>query len=175
MKVKTTNDGDCHMRLLDFLIEYTKTDRNPTRIISAPELRDIRGKLMNLDEFKNVTKLCIVDYEEDRESTKTTKLIAGVGFEGVMVLCGLALTPMTYDPKKFNEFQSGLLGYMSPSIYDTQYCPYKIVSLKLTPENQHNVEGLHNLLTDVLDNADKYTPKGDRGVILSGAFTYDDR
>ena len=170
------------MTLLEFLEDYL--DEDPTRIVRGSELKRLRGRLLKLDEFKGIKHLLCVDESDDSESVGnflTTKLRAGIPFKGVVVINYLNLTPLSY-PRNIgtsfntNEFGDSLNGYISPTMYDpTNFCPFKILKLKIDPSNSgNNNEILHKLLDDIMENTKKYSPKGDRGVLLKGLITYDE-
>jgi hypothetical protein len=163
------------------------------------ELEPLKEELLKCDEFSECDEIVIMKYpvtlDENNNSieTKTYKVVPNQKFKGKCYLLSLALTPEMFDPKKIHEpVLDGAC--ITPTIYDPEtFEPKKKIVLEFSPEvaQDQYIYGLgspsmiedaekngevilrkqlHETLDKILDNPENYQIKGEKGVMVRGAF-----
>lgn len=167
--------------------------------IYGEELEPYLERIKQCEEFSDCDEIVIMkfpvttDEQGNGVTTKTYKIVPQQKFKGKCYLLSLALTPEMYDPKKIHE--SVLDGAcITPTLYDPEtFMPKKKIVLEFSPEasqdqsiyalgnpsmingleNNHQEQlrkKLHETLDKVFDNPEMYQVKGEKGVMVRGAF-----
>jgi hypothetical protein len=153
--------------------------------IYGEDLEPYVDRIKKCEEFSECDEVVIMkfpvtmDEQGNSVDTKTYKIVPQQKFKGKCYLLSLALTPEMFDPKKIHEpvMDSACI---TPTLYDPEtFLPKKKIVLEFSPEraqdgvtNHEEVvrQELHNLLDKVLDHPDTYQVKGEKGVMVRGAF-----
>ena len=167
--------------------------------IYGEELEPYVDRIKKCEEFSECDEIVIMkfpvttDEQGNSVSTKTYKIVPQQKFFGKCYLLSLALTPEMYDPKKIHEpVLDGVC--ITPTLYDPEtFMPKKKIVLEFSPEasqdksiyalgnpsmindleNTHQEQlrkKLHETLDKVFDNPEMYQVKGEKGVMVRGAF-----
>lgn len=167
--------------------------------IYGEELEPYLERIKQCEEFSECDEIVIMkfpvttDDQGNSVSTKNYKIVPQQKFKGKCYLLSLALTPEMYDPKKIQEpVLDGAC--ITPTLYDPEtFIPKKKIVLEFSPEasqdqsiyaygnpsmindleNTHQEQlrkKLHETLDKVFDNPKMYQVKGEKGVIVRGAF-----
>ncbi len=147
------------------------------------ELSDIKEKLLECEEFSEVTELefmstPIISVDGNPLMAQSFKINDGVRLMGKGYLLSVMLSPEMYDPNKVNQpVKDGAC--ITPTFYNPEtFEPTKKIVLTYSPERPANEMGseelirqeLHDLLDKVFDNPEEYAVKGERGVLVRGVF-----
>ena len=167
--------------------------------IYGEELEPYVDRIKKCEEFSECDEIVIMkfpvttDEQGNSVETKTYKIVPQQKFKGKCYLLSLALTPEMYDPKKIHEpVLDGAC--ITPTLYDPEtFMPKKKIVLEFSPEasqdksiyalgnpsmindleNTHQEQlrkKLHETLDKVFDNPEMYQVKGEKGVMVRGAF-----
>jgi hypothetical protein len=167
--------------------------------IYGEELEPYLERIKQCEEFSEceeliIIKLPVTKLENGKNAIPLTyKLGEGLKFKGKCHLLSLALTPEMFDPKKIHEpVLDGAC--ITPTIYDPEtFEPKKKIVLEFSPEisqdktiyaygnpsmindiedtyEQQLRKQLHETLDKILDNPENYQIKGEKGVMVRGAF-----
>ncbi len=167
--------------------------------IYGEELEPYLERIKQCEEFSECDEIVIMKFPvttDDRGnsvSTKTYKIVPQQKFKGKCYLLSLSLTPEMYDPKKIHEpVLDGAC--ITPTLYNPEtFTPKKKIVLEFSPEaskdqsiyalgnpsmindleNNHQEQlrkKLHETLDKVFDNPEMYQVKGEKGVMVRGAF-----
>ncbi len=163
------------------------------------DLEPYVDRIKQCEEFSECDQIVIMKYpvtideQGNNVSTKTYKIVPKQKFKGKCYLLSLALTPEMYDPKKIHE---PVLddACITPTLYDPEtFIPRKKIFLEFSPEAaqdssiysigtpsmindlENNNEDqlrrkLHETLDKIFDNPEMYQVKGEKGVMVRGAF-----
>lgn len=182
------------MRLNELISNILEKNQFPYDTISGLSLIPFRQEILNCDEFSEVEELIIVDVpttmiDEEKIIVKTRISPKNFIFGKKVILYSFQLTPPTYDPKNMIEPIDNI-GLYSPLLfnYEKDTSPYRNIILKFSPdiswmEDEIDVddlnkkipinsvrEKLHRNLDLILDNPERFIPKGNRGLIIRGVF-----
>ncbi len=167
--------------------------------IYGEDLEPYVDRIKQCEEFSECDQIVIMKYpvtiDEQGNSftTKTYKIVPKQKFKGKCYLLSLSLTPEMYDPKKIHE---PVLddACITPTLYDPEtFIPRKKIVLEFSPEAaqdssiysygnpsmindlENNNEDqlrrkLHKTLDKIFDNPEMYQVKGEKGVMVRGAF-----
>jgi len=167
--------------------------------IYGEDLEPYVDRIKQCEEFSECDQIVIMKYpvtideQGNNVSTKTYKIVPKQKFKGKCYLLSLALTPEMYDPKKIHE---PVLddACITPTLYDPEtFIPRKKIVLEFSPEAaqdssiysygnpsmindlENNNEDqlrrkLHKTLDKIFDNPEMYQVKGEKGVMVRGAF-----
>lgn len=167
--------------------------------IYGEELEPYLERIKQCEEFSDCDEIVIMkfpvttDEQGNGVTTKTYKIVPQQKFKGKCYLLSLALTPEMYDPKKIHEpVLDGVC--ITPTLYDPEtFMPKKKIVLEFSPEasqdqtiytygnpsmindleNNHQEQlrkKLHETLDKVFDNPEMYQVKGEKRVMVRGAF-----
>lgn len=167
--------------------------------IYGEELEPYLERIKQCEEFSECDEIVIMKFpvttneQGNSVSTKNYKIVPQQKFKGKCYLLSLALTPEMYDPKKIHEpVLDGVC--ITPTLYDPKtFMPRKKIVLEFSPEasqdqsiyvlgtpsmindlentNQEQLrKKLHETLDKVFDNPEMYQVKGEKRVIVRGAF-----
>ena len=167
--------------------------------IYGEELEPYIDRIKQCEEFSECDEIVIMKYpvtlDENNNTiqTKNYKVVPNQKFKGKCYLLSLALTPEMYDPKKIHEpVLDGAC--ITPTIYNPEtFEPKKKIVLEFSPEisqdktiydygspsmindiedtrEQQLRKQLHETLDKILDNPENYQIKGEKGVMVRGAF-----
>ena len=168
-------------------------------IIYGEELEPYVDRIKKCEEFSECDEIVImkfpvtIDEEKNKIESKTYKLVPKQKFKGKCYLLSLALTPEMFDPKKIHEpVLDGAC--ITPTLYDPEtFMPRKKIVLEFSPEaaqdnliyaygnpsmindfentNQEQLKRkLHETIDKIFDNPEMYQVKGEKGVMVRGAF-----
>ena len=168
-------------------------------IIYGEELEPYVDRIKKCEEFSECDEIVImkfpvtIDEEKNKIENKTYKLVPKQKFKGKCYLLSLALTPEMFDPKKIHEpVLDGAC--ITPTLYDPEtFMPRKKIVLEFSPEaaqdnliyaygnpsmindfentNQEQLKRkLHETIDKIFDNPEMYQVKGEKGVMVRGAF-----
>ena len=168
-------------------------------IIYGEELEPYVDRIKQCEEFSECDEIVImkfpvtIDEEKNKIENKTYKLVPKQKFKGKCYLLSLALTPEMFDPKKIHEpVLDGAC--ITPTLYDPEtFMPRKKIVLEFSPEaaqdnliyaygnpsmindfentNQEQLKRkLHETIDKIFDNPEMYQVKGEKGVMVRGAF-----
>ena len=167
--------------------------------IYGEDLEPYVDRIKQCEEFSECDQIVIMKYpvtideQGNNVSTKTYKIVPKQKFKGKCYLLSLSLTPEMYDPKKIHE---PVLddACITPTLYDPEtFIPRKKIVLEFSPEAaqdssiysigtpsmindlENNNEDqlrrkLHKTLDKIFDNPEMYQVKGEKGVMVRGAF-----
>ena len=149
--------------------------------LASQHLKLLKDRLLECEEFKDVTEFNIIDTPHLETSDKRTfatytmKLPKDAKFSGRVFLYSIGLSPEVYDPKTcYDPVKDGAC--ITPTIYDAEsFVPMKKIILAHNPECNSDFESdykklLHDLLDKVLDNPLDYQAKGERSIMVRGIF-----
>ena len=167
--------------------------------IYGEELEPYIDRIKQCEEFSECDEIVIMKYpvtideEKNKIQNKTYKVVPQQKFKGKCYLLSLALTPEMYDPNKMYEpVLDGAC--ITPTIYDPEtFTPKKKIVLEFSPEfaqdqyiytvgspsmieeaekNGETIirKQLHETLDRIFDNPEMYQVKGEKGVMIRGAF-----
>lgn len=167
--------------------------------IYGEELEPYIDRIKQCEEFSECDEIVIMKYpvtideEKNKIQNKTYKVVPQQKFKGKCYLLSLALTPEMYDPKKMYEpVLDGAC--ITPTLYDPEtFIPRKKIVLEFSPEASQDQsiyvlgnpsmindlettqqeqlrKKLHETLDKVFDNPEMYQVKGEKGVMIRGAF-----
>ena len=167
--------------------------------IYGEDLEPYVDRIKQCEEFSECDQIVIMKYpvtideQGNNVSTKTYKIVPKQKFKGKCYLLSLSLTPEMYDPKKIHEpVLDGAC--ITPTLYDPEtFIPRKKIVLEFSPEAaqdssiysygnpsmindlENNNEDqlrrkLHETLDKIFDNPEMYQVKGEKGVMVRGAF-----
>lgn len=167
--------------------------------IYGEDLEPYVDRIKQCEEFSECDEIIVMKYpvtidgQGNNVSTKTYKVVPKQKFKGKCYLLSLALTPEMYDPKKIHEpVLDGAC--ITPTLYDPEtFIPRKKIVLEFSPEAaqdssiyaygnpsmindlENNNEDqlrrkLHETLDKIFDNPEMYQVKGEKGVMVRGAF-----
>ena len=169
------------------------------RAIYGEELEPYVDRIKKCEEFSECDEIVIMKFPVTTDelgnnvTTKTYKIVPQQKFKGKCYLLSLSLTPEMFDPKKIHEpVLDGAC--ITPTLYDAEtFMPRKKIVLEFSPEasqdqsiytlgtpsmindmeNTHQEQlrkKLHETLDKVFDNPEMYQVKGEKGVMVRGAF-----
>jgi hypothetical protein len=167
--------------------------------IYGEDLEPYVDRIKQCEEFSECDEIVIMkfpvttDEQGKSVSTKTYKIVPQQKFKGKCYLLSLALTPEMFDPKKIHEpVLDGAC--ITPTLYDPEtFMPRKKIVLEFSPEaaqdnliyaygnpsmindfentNQEQLKRkLHETIDKIFDNPEMYQVKGEKGVMVRGAF-----
>ena len=167
--------------------------------IYGEDLEPYVDRIKQCEEFSECDQIVIMKYpvtideQGNNVSTRTYKVVPKQKFKGKCYLLSLSLTPEMYDPKKIHEpVLDGAC--ITPTLYDPEtFIPRKKIVLEFSPEAaqdssiysygnpsmindlENNNEDqlrrkLHKTLDKIFDNPEMYQVKGEKGVMVRGAF-----
>ncbi len=167
--------------------------------IYGEDLEPYVDRIKQCEEFSECDEIIVMKYpvtidgQGNNVSTRTYKVVPKQKFKGKCYLLSLALTPEMYDPKKIHEpVLDGAC--ITPTLYDPEtFIPRKKIVLEFSPEAaqdssiyaygnpsmindlENNNEDqlrrkLHETLDKIFDNPEMYQVKGEKGVMVRGAF-----
>ena len=167
--------------------------------IYGEDLEPYVDRIKQCEEFSECDEIVIMkfpvttDEQGKSVSTKTYKVVPQQKFKGKCYLLSLALTPEMFDPKKIHEpVLDGAC--ITPTLYDPEtFTPRKKIVLEFSPEaaqdnliyaygnpsmindfentNQEQLKRkLHETIDKIFDNPEMYQVKGEKGVMVRGAF-----
>lgn len=168
-------------------------------IIYGEDLEPYVDRIKQCEEFSECDEIVImkfpvtIDEEKNKIESKTYKIVPQQKFKGKCYLLSLSLTPEMFDPKKI--YESVLDGAcITPTLYDPEtFIPRKKIVLEFSPEtsqdqsiyafgnpsmindleNIHQEQlkiKLHETIDKIFDNPEMYQVKGEKGVMVRGAF-----
>jgi len=146
--------------------------------LGPAELKELKPRLLECDEFKDVDELIILDspsleHQSGIMPTVTRKMGDDVTFKKRVFLYSISLTPEIYSPEDLNKPVKDN-AYISHTVYNAlDMTPNKFICLGYSPEGlQDDVfmkrMQLHTLLDKILDNPQDYIPTPKRGIMLRG-------
>ena len=181
------------MKLKELLTEIfreTPNDNNQfgfdgLTLYGRDNLEPYKERILQCEEFSECTELnfmnllMLLSNDDLPLKADTYKLVEGQRFKGVCYLLSLALTPEVFNPDTLHTpVKDGAC--ITPTVYNPEtFKPLKKIVLEYSPERAQDglVDGeyelkmeLKSLLDKVLDNPYDYQVKGERGVIVRGAF-----
>lgn len=167
--------------------------------IYGEDLEPYVDRIKQCEEFSECDEIVIMKYpatideEKNKIQNKTYKVVPQQKFKGKCYLLSLALTPKMHDPKKIHEpVLDGAC--ITPTLYDPKtFIPRKKIVLEFSPEaaqdnliyaygnpsmindfentNQEQLKRkLHETIDKIFDNPEMYQVKGEKGVMVRGAF-----
>ena len=171
--------------LIENVLNYPNRGGEFNDTIYGKDLEPFKGMITNTEEFSDCDELIILERPTITEneskkviSTETFRLGENQKFKGKCYLLSMSLTPIMYDPTSLNEpVLDGCL--ITPTVYDPQtFEPKKKIIVEFSPEllqdGKQDDDSFKTQLRErfdrVLNNPEKYTPKGTRGVIVRGIF-----
>ena len=167
--------------------------------IYGEDLEPYVDRIKQCEEFSECDEIIVMKYpvtidgQGNNVSNRTYKVVPKQKFKGKCYLLSLSLTPEMYDPKKIHE---PVLddACITPTLYDPEtFIPRKKIVLEFSPEAaqdssiysigtpsmindlENNNEDqlrrkLHKTLDKIFDNPEMYQVKGEKGVMVRGAF-----
>jgi hypothetical protein len=168
-------------------------------MIYGEELEPYLERIKQCEEFSDCDEIFVMKHPVTLDENNNTiqpkiyKVVPNQKFKGKCYLLSLALTPEMFDPKKIHEpVLDGAC--ITPTIYNPEtFEPKKKIVLEFSPEisqdktiyaygnpsmindiedtyEQQLRKQLHETLDKILDNPENYQIKGEKGVMVRGAF-----
>ena len=167
--------------IFQFIVDNTNLFDSNHDNIKSSLLHLIEKQLNECDEFKNVTKLVILDTpfttnkDGDVIEAHSIKLNDNLKFSGKLYLYAIIRTPEMYNINTmYTPVKDGCC--ITPTIYNPEtFVPVKHIMLAFSPEQLQDSgmtkdnstrKQLHNMLDTILDNQNEYQVRGEHGIIL---------
>jgi len=152
-------------------------------VLNSEILKQIKEKLLECDEFKDVEKLEIIEIPDIENlngkivAAKSYKLSENFKFGKVCYLYSISQTPEIFEPNKiYDSVKDGAC--ITPVMYDPlNFKPTRKICIECSPEDlQDDIlkgenkkkDELINLFKIILENQEEYTVKGERGFVVRG-------